>query len=154
MPTLSAASCTVRARSVSSIFLASTTFRRTSGTAFCFTTKYLLFSSIAPASFFASVIVRIRNTSVVTWKMLAYFLKKCNYFLPEKGLSTTAGRTLKNKHSARCLLGFYSSALACRSGHPRLIQRRYALIKSSKPPSRTASTLPLSCPVRRSFTMV
>ena len=46
MPTASVASCTVITRSDSRSFLASTTFQSTSGTAFCFTTKYLLFVSM------------------------------------------------------------------------------------------------------------
>src|SRR5699024_3262623 len=46
MPTFSVASWTVIAFDESKSLLASTTFRSTSGTAFCFTTKYLLFSDI------------------------------------------------------------------------------------------------------------
>ena len=64
MPTFSAASCTETALPESSERFASTTFSKTSGTAFCFRTKYFVFSAIV-----SPLCVFHRNTSVFTVKI-------------------------------------------------------------------------------------
>src|SRR5699024_583118 len=65
MPVCSAASCTVCTLPESSSFLASTTFRRTSGTARSLTTKYFFFSDSFPISIIlflkSGYLIRLQN---------------------------------------------------------------------------------------------